>query len=76
MQEVVSRDGWASGNNLALLTTDNAGITAYCRVYAWDYTGNARGAKFNCTYTAGAPSAAGNRFRNTRLRNFRCSPEG
>jgi hypothetical protein len=57
VQEVVSRDGWASGNNLALLTTDNAGISAFCQVYAWDYTGNARAAKFNCTYTVGGGSA-------------------
>jgi hypothetical protein len=75
VQELVDRDGWASNNNMMFLFyASSTGIVARRRPYDWGYN-NSKGAKFNCTYTA-TVVPAGNRFRNTRLRNFRCSPEG
>ena len=55
--EIVARGDWASDNAIALLTRAISDVTRYSILYLWDYTGNARGAKFNCTYTAGGASA-------------------
>ncbi len=47
--EIIGRAGWASGNSLSILT--NTISSSYQgQISTWDYTGNARGAKFNATY--------------------------
>ena len=50
VQEVISRGGWASNNDLVVIThqVDNVGM---CNILFWDYTGNVSGPKFNCGYT-------------------------
>lgn len=49
--EVTGREGWSEGNAIAFTTKAITDASAICRIYFWDYTGNARGAKFNCSYT-------------------------
>lgn len=56
--EVVARGGWASDNDLSVLinnySTSLPGSNTYRAPDAYDATGNVRGPKFNCTYTAAA----------------------
>lgn len=52
VQTVVNRGGWASNNAMVLMTAPRPSSTK-ATVNFWDYSGNACGAKFNCTYTAG-----------------------
>ena len=56
--EVTGREGWSEGNAIAFTTKAEADASAICRIYFWDYTGNARGAKFNCSYTESGPLVA------------------
>lgn len=58
VKTVVNRGGWASGNALALLTAPRGtGAGSNARVVQYDYN-SSRGAKFNCTYTAGGGASA------------------
>jgi len=74
VQEIIDNGGWASGNALAFITYNGSSPPGSCIVKTYD-DASTYAAKFNCSYTAGG-GAAGNYFRNTRLRNFRCSPKG
>lgn len=59
VQEIVSRDNWASGNNMAFTVyAKNDQQTGYRRVRMWDYTGNASGAKLDITYASAAGQPA------------------
>lgn len=57
VQEVVDRVGWATGNDLCVLTM--AGMTADSYIIrTYDYAGNTSGPKFNCSYTTGAQTTS------------------
>ena len=56
VQLVIDRVGWQTNNSIAIITSSLTNGTS-CRARSWDYSGNASGAKFNCTYTAGGASA-------------------
>ena len=56
VQLVIDRVGWQTNNSIAIITSSLTNGTS-CRARSWDYSGNASGAKFNCTYTVGGGSA-------------------
>ena len=75
VEEITDRASWSSSNGMTFIgSNDSNPLKKSCRIKAYDDSASVA-AKFNCTYTAGA-AAAGNYFRNTRLRNVRCSPKG
>lgn len=55
VQEVIDRDGWSSGNALAVIAQRNNSYSAYnFYIRTYDYTGNTYGAKLNVSYTVPA----------------------
>ena len=60
VKELVDREGWVSGNSILFaITAANTSTADRRRPYDWGYS-NAKGAKFNCTYTEGTPTPTGN----------------
>jgi hypothetical protein len=55
--EITSRSGWASGNALTIIITDDGTNTAGHLHYSYDTMGTPQySARFNATYTAAAPA--------------------
>jgi len=55
VQEIINRSGWSANNALAVVIEDTAGSgTNFAQVYAYEYAGNAHGAKLDIVYTAAA----------------------
>lgn len=55
IQEIVDREGWASGNDIVLLFyAKNSSQSGYRRPRLYDYAGNASGPKLDITYSADA----------------------
>ena len=53
IQEIVDRGSWSANNALAIVIEDTSGSgTNYISFHAWDFAGNAHGAKLDIVYDA------------------------